>query len=232
MNGGNVRNYRRRRIWVNAQFQLKYTLLVAGVAAAILAVLSIIYASALADQNRLLGVSQVAKAGAGYADESAAEFDAEQKAMAQEGDTHRLTYLIVIAVGLVGLLGYVGVRVTFRAAGPAFAVSQMLKTMASGNFTSSRKLRDGDDFRFLEDDMGALRDSLKAAAAGDVELMGRAIELLKVFGKQDGNGASLADDVGAALTRQRASELVADLEVTRDDLVHRYGLQRGAGETR
>ena len=232
MNEGNVRNYRRRRIWVNSHFQMKYTALVAGVAAAILALLGIIYGSALADQNRLLGVSQVAKAGSAYADDSATEFDAEQKAMAQEGDSHRLLYLVIIAVGLVGLLGYVGVRVTFRAAGPAYAVSQMLKTMASGNFTSARRLRDGDDFRFLEDDVGALRASLKAAAAGDVELMGRAIELLKILGKPEGTGPSLVDDVGAVLTRNRVSELVADLAVTRDDLVHRYGLGQGAGETR
>jgi methyl-accepting chemotaxis protein len=205
--GTPIRTYRRRKIWVNSHFQAKYTVLMAGVAALILGVLAYLYADLKSEQNRLLGL-QKQGAPAVAADDSADEFDRELQGKAAEGDRKNVVALVGLAALLVALLAYVGVRVTFRAAGPVFAVSQMLKVMAAGDFASTRRLREGDEFRFLEEDVGAVRATLRRMAAEDAALLARAAESLR-----SGGGPATAD-------------LARDLDEARGTKVRTFGLEK------
>lgn len=189
-----TRTYRRKKIWINSQFQAKYTALTAGVAAIILAVLAYIYIDLKAEQTRLLGIQQIEES-------SALEFNLDLQGKAAQEDRERIYILVSVAAILVVLLGYVAVRVTFRAAGPIYAVSSMLRAMASGDFRSVRRLREGDEFRFLEKDLSLLLDRLKAMAKEDVELLLRIEAALKEA--QTGNG--LLDDIRTALAKKEDS---------------------------
>ena len=174
-----VQRYKRRRIWVNARFQARYTALVLAVATAILGVLGALYAATLAEERRLMGVSRLAGHGSVLLDNSAADFDKDLMKKVEEGDSERMQALIAVAAGLVIVLAYVGVRLTFRAAGPVHAISGMLRAMARGDFGAPRALRRGDDFRFLEEDVFALRATLRVAAQEDLDLLHRVRDAMK-----------------------------------------------------
>jgi len=177
------RGYRRRRIWVNAHFQLKHTALTVGVAVAIMGVLGALWVRTLAEERKLMGLRQAGAAQVhGTDDPSAAEFDAEFKERVESGDLKRMLGLLGVAGVLVLVLAYVGVRTTFRAAGPAYAISQMLKLIIAGDLVSIRHLRKGDEFKFLEDDVFALRDALRAESAAEAGFLKAAADRLRAAG--------------------------------------------------
>ncbi|MBM4396144.1 MAG: hypothetical protein FJ087_10680 [Deltaproteobacteria bacterium] len=198
-----ARGYKRTRIWINAGFQLKWTLMISGVAAAILVILGILYASALAEQRRILGAAQLGQPASAVADPTADEFDRDLAARAEEEDRAPVLVLAGVAAALVAVLAYLGVLLTFRAAGPVFAVSRMLRSMSAGDFKSLRKLRERDEFRFLEDDLYALRDALRREAEVDRDRLARAAEALRSAG---------------------APEVAADLEVAAKAKAERFGI--------
>ncbi len=179
--------YKRRKIWVNAGFQGRYTAMIVAVAVAILAVLGTLYVRTLEEQTRLMGLS-------GAADEvldrtAARDFTEELRDETRKSvDRPRVVGLFAVAALLVVALAYVGIRMTFRAAGPVFAVSRMLRNMAMGQFGAIRPLRKGDEFRFLGEDVQALQDSLRREAHADIALLERAVETLSSLSPPDGAG--------------------------------------------
>jgi hypothetical protein len=172
------RLFRRKRIWVDTRFQAKYTALVAGVAAAIMTVLGLLWMDTLAEERRMMGVTRMVQGTTVMLDARAEEFDRDLVDLVESGDRDRAIRLFATAMALVVLLAYLGVRITFRAAGPAYAISQMLRCMAGGDFNAPRALRRGDEFRFLEEDVFALRATLRVQAQVDVELLKRARAVL------------------------------------------------------
>ena len=218
---GNPR-HKRRRIWINPRFQTRYTALIVGVAVGLLAVLGTLYLRTLSEERRLVGLSRVC-GGAGNApvlDDSASEFDREFAAEVGKDDTIATVSLVGGAAAIVLVLALVGVRITFRAAGPVFAVSGMLRQMAQNNFGAVRPLREGDEFRFLGDDVKVLRDAIRREAGADVDMMQRAVETLQLaaLGKAD---RTLLEGIAAELAE------VARIRQDRFGLVP--GRPRGTG---
>ncbi len=211
--GEGGRGYKRRKIWINAGFQARYTAMIVAVAVAILVVLGSLYVQTLEEQTRLMGtirIGQEAPGGAGTADE---DFDRELQDKTRETeDRPRVLGLVGVAALLVVALAYVGIRMTFRAAGPVFAVSRMLRNMAMGQFGAIRPLRQGDEFRFLGEDVVALRDSLRREAHGDITLLERTVETL----------SSLPPPEGAA-DRALVSEIVEQLREAARGKAERFG---------
>ncbi len=175
------REWRRRRVLVDARFRAVCTAILVGMAAVILAALGSLYVRTLGEQRRLVGINRICPGvGAGSPDALDAEFDRDIRDRLERDDTARILLLVGIAAVLVTALAYVGLRLTFRVAGPARAVSGILREMAEGRLDFDRHLRRGDQFRFLEEDLLRLRDTLVREAGED---------------------AALLDDVARALTR-------------------------------
>lgn len=193
-----ARGYRRRRIWVNAGFQARWTLLIAGVAAAIVAVLGTMWAGALSEHRRIMGAVQLGKAGSAAPDAATLEFDRDLSAEVGRDDRTGVLVLAGVAVALVTLLAWVAVRLTFRAAGPVFAVSRMLDEMARGDFGGVRPVRGGDDFRSLGEAVVRMRDALRREAETDAALLARVAEALRAAGVE-----ALAAEAEAAATAKR-----------------------------
>ncbi len=163
------REWKRRRMVVDARFQAVYTAVIVGVAAVILAVLGSLYVRTLGEQRRLVGINRICP-GQAAGDALDAEFDRDIRERLERDDTARTLVMVGIAAVLVTALAYLGLRLTFRVAGPAKAVSVILKGMAEGRLDFDRHLRKGDQFRFLEEDLLHLREALEKEARTDAAL--------------------------------------------------------------
>ena len=101
--------------------------------------------------HNLLGLSHVDNLclGAGGSEPAAEdrEFDAQLMSRLEEEDARSTLYLALAAGALVILLAALAVRLTFHVAGPARAVSTMLKHMAEGDPDPVRHLRRGERLR-------------------------------------------------------------------------------------
>lgn len=219
--GTGERRYKRRKVWINAGFQTRYTVMIVAVAVAILSVLGTLYVQTLDEQTRLLGTKRIGEEAVGgdvVADE---DFNRDlQERTRETEDRPRVIALLAVAALLVIALAYVGIRMTFRVAGPVFAVSRMLRNMAMGQYGAIRPLRKGDEFRFLGEDVAALRDSLRREAHGDIALLERAIETLGALPPPDD-----------AADRAVVSELVEGLMDAARGKEERFGRAFGGPRT-
>jgi len=168
----------RHRVMVNAGFQLKYTVLLVGVAVALCTVLAVLYHEILREEQALLGLRTSPAPTSMELGASDREFDADLQGRVETDDQRRILALAVAAAALVVVLAWLGIHVTFRAAGPTLAVSHMLHEMAAGDYGGLRRLREKDHFRFLEEDLFSLRDALRREAEEDVAALDGAREAL------------------------------------------------------
>lgn len=179
MSDGNTR-HKRKRIWVDFRFQATYTLVIVGVAVGILAALGTLYVKTLSDQRKLMGVDQIClNENQAEIDPRTAEFDADLDSRLRNEDIRSVLFLVGAAAVLVAALAFVGIRLTFRVAGPARALSKTLRHLAEGHLEDPRKLRKGDHFRFLERDIRSIHESMKRDAEEDAELLNLAAEGLR-----------------------------------------------------
>lgn len=185
----------RKRVLVNYSFQLRYSAVLVGIVVAIFILLGALYREALREQRALLGLSAISQGTALTEDDR--DFDQDLTARVDEEDQRRVASLAIGAAILVALLAWIGIRLSFRAAGPAVAVSRMLRSMAEGNFQTLRRFRHGDDFRFLEEDVFALRDACRRDAAEEAALLDQVIGHLEQS-SENGSGP-----LAEALRRRR-----------------------------
>lgn len=172
--------HKRKQIWVDVRFQATYTLIIVGVAVALLAVLGTLYVRTLAEQRELMGVDRICLGAVPVSpNSSAAEFDEDLERRLREEDLRTVLFLVGGAGLLVIALAILGIRLTFRVAGPARALSRSLRHLAEGRLEVPRKLRKGDHFQFLERDVKAIHGAMKRDAEEDAELMTRAAEALQ-----------------------------------------------------
>lgn len=181
----------RKRVLVNYSFQLRYSVVLAGIVLVIFVLLGALYREALREQKALLGLSAISQT-AVLTDEDR-DFDQDLSSRVDEEDQRRVASLAIGAAILVAMLAWLGIRLSFRAAGPAIAVSRMLRSMAEGDFQGLRRFRHGDDFRFLEEDVFALRDACRRDALEEVEMLDRVLAFLE---RSPGEGtAALAEAI-------------------------------------
>lgn len=167
----------RKRVLVNYSFQLRYAGVLVGIVVGIFVLLGALYREALREQEALIGLSAIPRSDVISQEDQ--EFDRDLSSRVRSEDQRRVAALAFGAAFLVGFLAWMGIRLSFRAAGPAIAVSGMLRSMSQGDFQGLRRFRHGDDFRFLEEDVFALRDACRRDAAEEVALLDRMVPLLE-----------------------------------------------------
>lgn len=163
--------WKRRRVWLEPGLQARYTAMIVGSVLGVLLVLGTLYVTTLQEQRALVGINRTCAGTAAPRDALDAEFEADLQGRMAETDHRQLLVLLAGATALLLGLAYMGVRMTFHVVGPARAVSVALRQMAAGRFPPIRPLRKGDELRFLEDDLAALRETLAAGAQEDADLL-------------------------------------------------------------
>lgn len=198
---GNGDSRKRTRLVVDARFQVAWVALVVGVAVLLLVTLGSLYLHTKAESRRLVGINALSNGGSpagAVADD--AEFDAALADRLEQEDAGKAAWLAGGAAVLVVALVYLSLRLTFHVAGPARAVSTMLKRLAEGDPDPVRHLRRGDQLKFLEDDVRALASALSREAAADAEVLEEAAGILS---DRPGAGRDLAARLRALAAQKR-----------------------------
>jgi hypothetical protein len=205
--GGRKRpRFLRSHFLVDARFQVTWVAGVVGIAVALLVVLGGLYLNTLSEQRRLMGVNNLCFGGAaGENGPEDREFDAQLTSRLEEEDARSTLQLALAAAALVILLAAVAVRLTFHVAGPARAVSLMLRHMTEGDPDPVRHLRKGDQFGFLVVEVLRLHRWMRRQFEGDAELLEEAAGALE---DRTGHGSDLARRLRerAAVQRKRFPE--------------------------
>jgi hypothetical protein len=192
---------KRSRFVVDARFQVAWVALVVGVALALLLSLGGLYLQGKAESRRLVGINALSTgAGSAGANAEDAEFDAALSSRLEEEDAKTTAWLAGGAALLVVALVFLSLRLTFQVAGPARAVSMMMKRLAEGDPDPVRHLRRGDQLRFLEDDVRNLASALSREAAADAEVLEEAAALLA---ERPGASADLSARLKALAAHKR-----------------------------
>ncbi len=186
MNTDGNRVDRRKRTWEDSHFQSRQMLLVVGAVIAAFVSIGAVHLQALAEQKDLLALAK--------------------------DELPRTLLLGAITLVLIAILAFIAIRSSFRAVGPVVAVSRMLRAMAAGNFRALRKLRRNDEFRFLEEDLFALRDSLKNDSQADAALLQNVIAVLESL------------DLASKEAGMRRAELIAVVAIALRAKEDRFGL--------
>jgi len=184
---------KRRRIWLDPGLQARFTALIVGSVLGVLLVLGALYTQTLEEQRQLVGINRTCAHQA--LDDQDAEFESDLQDRLKTSDNRQLLVLVGGATALLLGLGWLGVRLTFHVVGPARAVSRALREMANGKFPPIRPLRKGDELRWLEDDLAAVREKLEGEAVSEAGLLEDAAAAL-------GPG-DLADRLGDLARRKR-----------------------------
>lgn len=102
---------------------------------------------------------------------------------------------MVVALGInIFAVGFMGVFVTHRVAGPVFSIVRHLRRIASGKWTGHMRVRRGDELKMLVRNVNDLVDALGTEATTDLELIQRVRELRKDPKELVGDGISIALD--------------------------------------
>lgn len=208
----NKERYRRRKLWINSQFQWKFAVLIVGIASLIIISVGALYINCLSETRRILGVSCPIemKGENNYKDELVSDLHS----LFREEDTHKTLILAGCAFLFIFLLALVSIWMSFKAAGPIYAVSRMIRNLSEGDIFGVRPLRAGDDFKFLEQDMRALQASLGKEALQDAEIMQRCMEMLPI-------DCPLRKEMIDAIKRKLArAQVIGDVKEVQKDADH------------
>ncbi|MBI5498454.1 MAG: hypothetical protein HY904_25860 [Deltaproteobacteria bacterium] len=138
------RQYRRSILLIDPQFQLKYTGLVVAMGAIISIICAYFIYRAYNENTQLLELSE---------------------AVGQEISRRESTTIVTVVVAFVVLeivaLGFWGVLVTHRIAGPIYIISRYLRELKDGGYPSMRPLRDGDEMKGFFDLFAATLEGMK-----------------------------------------------------------------------
>jgi methyl-accepting chemotaxis protein len=75
--------------------------------------------------------------------------DAESRLLVDQTDRDLLLVLVGITLLMAVALGFLGILLTHRVAGPLFVLGRSMRTLAEGRFPRVRALRRGDELRHL-----------------------------------------------------------------------------------
>jgi nitrogen fixation/metabolism regulation signal transduction histidine kinase len=130
-----------------------------------------------------------------------AEFDAVLQSQLADADAH-VAWVLVGALVLFNIaLAALAVFVTHRMAGPIFVMRRYVREIGEGKLPVVRKLRKGDEFVELIDEMSHTVSELETRVKTEIGLIEKVLELLK------------DDDTAAAVSAR--VELAALAEVKR-----------------
>ncbi|MEW5854934.1 MAG: hypothetical protein AB2A00_39525 [Myxococcota bacterium] len=155
------RQYRRSILLIDPQFQLKYTGLVVAMGAIISTICAYFIYRAYNENTQLLELSE---------------------AVGQEITRRESATIVTVVVAFVVLeivaLGFWGILVTHRIAGPIFIISRYLRVLKDGQYPDMRPLREGDEMKGFFDVFVGCVDSMKAREKEDLEAIEKAMKAL------------------------------------------------------
>jgi methyl-accepting chemotaxis protein len=169
-----------RNFLLDKRFQLKYTLAVVIISAAISAVLGyFLYQAqqevfqAERDNSKLLSLDDP------ELDAGLQEALAQADAKIQQQNRQVLTYLFSFLGGLVLALTLLGIVATHKIAGPAYAMRRTLSAVADGQLPFVRALRRGDELRAVAEELHRMVDMLRQRELRDLSVLRQAQSLLQ-----------------------------------------------------
>lgn len=86
--------------------------------------------------------------------------------------------LLLSLAGLVLAICLLGIVVTHRIAGPAWAIRNILAGMARGKLSCKRQLRQGDELKLVGYELHHLQESLRQRELTDIEILEQAMAQL------------------------------------------------------
>ncbi len=164
---------------VDARFQWKYTLLIMALGVGLTAIMGGLIYDAHIDNTRLLDLA-----------------NPQVQSEVVRGDQIILLYLIALVVVMGVGLGFWGLIVTHRIAGPLYIVARYLSVLAGGRYPDMRPLRKRDE---LHEFFSAFEEAVNAMRNRDMMTL-REIDGLLSEAKK---GGGAADQVGKVLQRYR-----------------------------
>ena len=84
-----------------------------------------------------------------------------------------LLVMVFAAFVNIGLIGFLGIFITHKIAGPMYSLVRQFRRIEEGVWSGHMGLRDGDDFRYIVRNFNAMVDSIVTALRADHELIGR-----------------------------------------------------------
>jgi hypothetical protein len=179
------RQYRRSILLIDPQFQLKYTGLVVAVGAIISIICAYFIYRAYNENTQLLELSE---------------------AVGQEITRRESSTIVTVVAAFVVLeivaLGFWGILVTHRIAGPVYIISRYLRVLKDGQYPDMRPLREGDEMRGFFDAFAGTVDALRNREKEDLAAIEEAI------GKLGENAGALRE------IRERKAKALKDSEPT------------------
>lgn len=153
--------YKRSILLIDPQFQLKYTGLMVAVGAIISIICAYFIFRAYNENTQLLELSE---------------------AVGQEISRRESNTIVTVVVTFVLLeivaLGFWGIMVTHRIAGPIFIITRYVKSIRDGVYPDMRPLRDGDEMKTFFDSFRDMVEMLRNRDKEDVAILDEAIKQL------------------------------------------------------
>jgi hypothetical protein len=155
------RQYRRSVLLIDPQFQLKYTGLVVALGAIISIICAYFIYRAYNENTQLLELSEAVGA-----------------EISRRESTTIVTVVVAFVVLEIVALGFWGILVTHRIAGPIFIISRYVRILKDGSYPDMRPLRDGDEMKSFFDLFAAMVDNFKTKDKEELAAMEEAISKL------------------------------------------------------
>jgi hypothetical protein len=159
MSGQPAKKYRRSILLIDPAFQLKYTGLVVAMGAIISVICAYFIYRAYNENTQLLELSEAVG----------------QEIARRESNTI-VTVVVAFVVLEIVALGFWGVLVTHRIAGPVFIIGKHLQALRDGRYPDLRPLRAGDEMKSFFEIFHAAVAQMKQRDKEDLDLIDRAIQ--------------------------------------------------------
>ena len=89
-----------------------------------------------------------------------------------------LSVMLIAALLNIGLVGFMGILLTHRLAGPMYSLVRQFRRVEEGRWYGQMKIRDGDDMRYVVRNFNAMLEAINQQAFIDFEKLRRIRELL------------------------------------------------------
>lgn len=157
----------RRTYVIDRGFQLKYTVMLVVLGAAISSLFAAMMYLVHLDAERMLPVAPQL-----------------QQELARN-DTTLVTLMVGITVLMAGALGLVGVLITHRVAGPVYVMSHYISVLARGRYPLMRPLRKQDELKAFFERFQEAVESMRSREAKEADELRRAVEVLAPLATSD-----------------------------------------------
>jgi nitrogen fixation/metabolism regulation signal transduction histidine kinase len=122
-----------------------------------------------------------------------------------------LVGLVVLLVLLVIAIGFAGIVVTHRIAGPIFKMKRLLRQVGEGKLVVRERLRKGDELVHFFGAFERMVDDLRARQLDEIEKVDRILTRLEESIRSE-RGADEVDDDGVALLKRLRREMQDHIE--------------------